>query len=236
MTLECIKSENPNKYEVDVKGKFNYKALIDTGANASFLSKKVYEKEGLVLNGKSTTIKQAVGSFKTLESTYWMVKNATKKINIKFHVVENFERDIIFGQNAIKSLRLNIKGHLLTLKSAENENLDELKFDNETLDIGDDKTREYVNEVKKICEDFQEIFSTESKVDSIDYEHSIELLENHNSFSCPKYRRSIEDDIIIEEKVKEFLDRDMIVESRSRYVSPVVLVKKKNGDVRFCID
>ena len=41
---------------------------------------------------------------------------------------------------------------------------------------------------------------------------------------------------VVDSQLDEMLDRGLIQESSSPWASPVVLVKKKNGDVRFCID
>lgn len=49
-------------------------------------------------------------------------------------------------------------------------------------------------------------------------------------------RRSIRDKSIIESEVKKMLDQKVIAPSNSPWSSPVVIVTKKNGDVRFCCD
>ncbi|KZR98563.1 Uncharacterized protein APZ42_005953, partial [Daphnia magna] len=40
----------------------------------------------------------------------------------------------------------------------------------------------------------------------------------------------------LEDKVQEMLEADVIRYSHSPWASPVVLVEKKNGEVRFCVD
>ena len=40
----------------------------------------------------------------------------------------------------------------------------------------------------------------------------------------------------IEKQVKELLEHDLIEEGTGAWSSPAVLVKKKSGDWRFCID
>jgi hypothetical protein len=50
------------------------------------------------------------------------------------------------------------------------------------------------------------------------------------------YRLSHCEQNIVKTKVDELLDAGIIKESESDYASPVILVKKKNGDSRLCID
>ena len=41
---------------------------------------------------------------------------------------------------------------------------------------------------------------------------------------------------ILEDNIKDLLNRDLIIPLSSGWASPVILVKKKDGGVRFCID
>lgn len=53
---------------------------------------------------------------------------------------------------------------------------------------------------------------------------------------CKPYRLSHKENEIVNEKIKDLLDAGIIRESFSEYASPVVLIKKKGGDYRLCID
>ena len=50
------------------------------------------------------------------------------------------------------------------------------------------------------------------------------------------YRLSIYERQIVKDKISEMLQAGIIKESQSEYASPIVLVKKKNGDYRMCVD
>ena len=58
----------------------------------------------------------------------------------------------------------------------------------------------------------------------------------HRPIYTPPYRRSPKDHEILTEQTQKLLHRDIIEPSTSPWCSPVVLVKKKDGDTRFCVD
>lgn len=50
------------------------------------------------------------------------------------------------------------------------------------------------------------------------------------------YRLAYSEKKIVAKKINELLDSNIIRESSSEYASPIILVKKKNGDFRLCVD
>lgn len=50
------------------------------------------------------------------------------------------------------------------------------------------------------------------------------------------YRRNYKDTEDITNEIKEMLDKNIIRESISPFASSVVLIKKKDGSLRFCVD
>lgn len=67
------------------------------------------------------------------------------------------------------------------------------------------------------------------------YQHRIETGEASPVVSCD-YRRSFVENEAIKTEVKKMLAAGVIVPSTSGWRSPVVLIKKPNGELRFCID
>lgn len=53
---------------------------------------------------------------------------------------------------------------------------------------------------------------------------------------CKPYRLSHKESEIVNEKVQDLLNAGIVRESMSEYASPVVLVRKKGGDYRLCVD
>lgn len=67
-------------------------------------------------------------------------------------------------------------------------------------------------------------------------EHGIELKEGSQPFSIRPYRNSFEKKNEIKKLILEMLDSAVIRPSSSPFASPILLVKKKDGSWRFCID
>ncbi|CAF1504501.1 unnamed protein product [Adineta ricciae] len=65
--------------------------------------------------------------------------------------------------------------------------------------------------------------------------HAIET-GTHPPVYAPPYRVSYKDEQIQKEEIDKLLQQGIIQESKSPWSSPIVLVRKKDGSVRFCID
>ena len=65
--------------------------------------------------------------------------------------------------------------------------------------------------------------------------HNIRTIP-HEPISRGPYRCSPKEKQAIEKQIKEMLDANIIRESKSPYASPVVMVVKANGQMRFCVD
>lgn len=147
-----------------------------------------------------------------------------------------------------KSVRLykNTKlGFIDSVEVKRDENLRHIDSNNElesqndlhSLKIGDSIPSTQAQEVKDLLNEFQDVFSR-NKLDigcCNQVKHHI-IVEN-----VPPIRQQIRRvPLGLEEKVDELVDdlvkKDVIRESNSAWNSPIVVVKKKSGDIRLCID
>ena len=67
-------------------------------------------------------------------------------------------------------------------------------------------------------------------------DHKIPLLEGAQPFCLRPHRYNPAQKIEIETQIRDMLEKGWIQESTSPYSSPVLLVKKKTGDWRLCVD
>ena len=66
-------------------------------------------------------------------------------------------------------------------------------------------------------------------------EHGINL-NDESAFRVRTRRVPPADLRDLQDHIQNLLDHDIIRESKSRYASPIVLVRKKNGTLRMCVD
>jgi Reverse transcriptase (RNA-dependent DNA polymerase) len=99
--------------------------------------------------------------------------------------------------------------------------------------IGDDKQRE---QILKILWKYGKLFdiSEPSKIDMV-LKNAIDT-GTHRPIHTPPYRKSNKDQETLRKETDKLLKNGIIEHSTSPWSSPVVLVKKKDGTTRFCVD
>ena len=67
-------------------------------------------------------------------------------------------------------------------------------------------------------------------------DHKIDLLPDSKPLHYPVYRLTFAEFEALKKQMADLLDKEFIEPSKSPYGCPVLFVKKKEGDLRFCID
>ncbi|KAK3739967.1 hypothetical protein QZH41_009486, partial [Actinostola sp. cb2023] len=125
--------------------------------------------------------------------------------------------------------------------SDEEGNVDLLKIDyvndEEYLDkvkIGPDINEEQRKQVQKLLMKYEDIFTGEPGSTNL-VNHKIELTTTQpirqRPYAIPYAKKQA-----VKEEVEKMLQMGIIEPSNSAYNSPIVLVRKKDGTIRFCID
>ncbi len=90
--------------------------------------------------------------------------------------------------------------------------------------------------IKKVLNNHAAAFSrNDLDIGRTEIEHHIEL-SNSQPFKSRAYRIPTSQVKIVDEHVNEMLSSGVIRPSSSNYSSPIVLVKKADGSIRFCVD
>lgn len=92
--------------------------------------------------------------------------------------------------------------------------------------------------ISNVLQEFKDIFEEPKALPPIrkNHDHKIPLLEGSNPINQRPYRYAVYQKNEIDRMVQELLDAGTIQPSSSSYASPVVLVKKKDGSWRLCVD
>ena len=114
---------------------------------------------------------------------------------------------------------------------------------NKETTLHESNTNEYSNdkvEQESFIQSFKDCFSdsipNELPPKRDDDDHRIDLIPRSSPPNRPPYRLSHAQQEEILTQVNELLDKGMVRPSSSPYCSPVLLVQKKDGSYRMCID
>jgi len=92
-------------------------------------------------------------------------------------------------------------------------------------------------EIATLLEEFADVFAKPDKLPpQRTYDHSIPLFPGSIPVNSRPYRYSPLHKDEIERQIKELLTARLISHSTSPFASPVLLVQKKDGSWRFCVD
>lgn len=103
--------------------------------------------------------------------------------------------------------------------------------------IGTHLNKKEIFSLKQLISKYADVFATTQQHVGITniYEHKIELKDTTPVYTQP-YRSSYAQMEIITKQIDELLAANLVRPSRSRYASPIVLVKKNDGTYRCCFD
>lgn len=160
--------------------------------------------------------------------------------NITLLVVPNntMRPSVILGRDVLRVLEYTLQKKQDQLEACVEEILN--------IDISDEGRQDKVLDINPelpmpVQVEARELFEKEylqperPKVPAVDAELKLALKE-HQPFSMVPRRLSCVERDILRKLLNDLLERGIIRASESEYSSPVVLVKKKNGEYRMCID
>lgn len=247
-------------YMLDVSIKFpngesiDAQALVDTGSPVSlikstvvpFVSGVVPPKSDLVgINGSKLNV---VDQF----DANILHTDLDAPINLCFHVVPNnvMRNDCLLGRNFLSHPRVNLNVSdscfEVSFKKIDNISFAEILSVNYTdhnrddadisLNIENTLSDNIKTKIKKIYEEsYVNHESVASTTDNYRPEIRI-ILKNDKQFYFRPRRLSFFEKGCLQKMLDDMLNKGIIRRSNSEYSSPIVLVKKKNGDLRMCVD
>lgn len=247
--INCLAKVNLKLTEVNIKGK-TIKALIDTGASCSVIKDSIARQLGCNFVPYSSVL-EGIGNGKLyiFAQVTAPVKFDDICLEIEFYVARDgdFYYDCLIGRNAIQypdiAVILDSSGCRLTrtclplskcvINHVSNSLDDEMVQLNESISHLDYNLQ---MKIKNVFEKFPSVLPLQNHIGTVKTgEMHLRLKKDEIIYYRPYRLAPVE-----REKVKEMIDdllkKNIIRESDSPYASPVLLVKKKDGSDRMCID
>lgn len=223
-------------------GNLNLVAIFDSGAECSVIRESIAAK----LPGKridTVNYLKGLGQFTvvSLSTLTTVCVIDSLRIELVFHIVPDYEicSDMLIGMNLVDNTNLSVlvNSHGATLvrqpvvyhmrSSSE-------KFDKINCDLTDD---DQIKELKILLNKFEHLFIRgypRTRVNTGELE--IRLKDENKCVERRPYRLSPVERQKVRDIVSELLEHNIIRESKSPFSSPIILVKKKNGEDRMCVD
>ncbi|UYV73181.1 hypothetical protein LAZ67_10002104 [Cordylochernes scorpioides] len=204
-------------------------SFIDTGSTISLMSCSLLKQHKLKLNVNDRIKIKQVDSFAyTLGSVEVFLKIHSKLVGCKLHVVKNFSYPLL--------IRLDVAGKIGLIIDTKDKAV--YVKGNECFYISPETHLPSVQqkELNQLLKENQALFSQhETDIGRIAVQHKIHTIE-HPPISCRPYRRPLAEYDEIKRQVEELSKKGLIRESQSPWAFPVMLVSKKDGSQRMCID
>ncbi|GFT05187.1 retrovirus-related Pol polyprotein from transposon 412 [Trichonephila clavipes] len=217
-------------------------SLVDTGNQVTLMKESVWNQlgspslinSGNILTGFGLSKTHVIGSFNSTVS----IDN--QNFPVKTNVVRNHSMnfDIIIGCNLIKQANLTITPDSVMFSKPQIEVSDAspqpfvlaITDDIPKFDIGPEIPKQTRNDVEALL-----VCYRPNKIKTTDIELSITVTDDKPIYHSPRRLPFTERDIV-DKQIDEWIQNGVIEPCSSAYASQVLVVLKKDGSPRVCID
>lgn len=192
-------------------------------------------KSGTSYNGKIYVDGSIRGEF---GKEYYLLPGEYELSNGSGHVlIQNLSsNDLTFDNNSLITRATAIIKNIsnvcsLKLMDASVDNCDD------NINCGDVITDGQKQKLQELLTEYKDCFSKNLR--DLGFTHVTEMtinLKDAEPVVYRPYRMSYSERKVVQEMVQEMIDANIVRESNSPYASPIVLVKKKTGEKRLCVD
>lgn len=224
-----------NRKQVWLENKW-VSAVVDTGSDINVMEYSEYQRIGspelkpdsTSFKGVGNLLSESIGQFKTVLT--W----DDLEFEINVHVAEEnvMPVEFILGFEFLEGLEVSFKNNTIHISKPVREVhiLTKLVVDEDELDFSNISDSRYINEVMLLISNYKPNVSAESPV-------SMKILLHDENPVVLGSRRMPQIELDeIDRQLNNWLDEGIIRNSQSDYSSPIVLVQKKDGTKRICID
>lgn len=251
ISTKCVKNKpevSKSVNTVSVKPKRSVKVLIDnvkltalfdSGSDISAIRSDVFYDNfnNITLTKKIINI-SGIGcsSVESLGMFSGKVTVNDVDVDLDFHIIPSsaMKYEALVGEDLLSQVSVSLSDNEVVIYKKEEDRLlmqiDLVSSKDDAVDVTNIENKDCQEKVKKMIECY---FPEKTK--SVDIKMKIVLKDEEPIYSSPR-RLSIEEKQIVEKQMQEWLNEEIIRESCSDFSSPIVLVKKKNGETRICCD
>lgn len=236
-------SDSKDKFYKTIKvNEFEHTAFIDTGSSCSLISLALAKKFNLRMCPITSPItlqgfqKDSIETVSSLVTVNLKIDSVIVQ-NVELYVLKELSGcEILIGRNVTERTDIMYSriGKILKFDyAAEYVQFCEVVADPDFVIDTDSQHAKLLTLFKNYKECVASSIKELGKVNN--HEMEINLSDTKPVYFRP-YRASNSDRKIIRDMVNELLEHGIIRESNSPYASPALLVSKKNGEKRLCID
>ena len=227
-------------------------ALIDSGASCSLISYRFAQERKIPWNIRihggsyvsagnnlldvvgETELSIGFGKAK-VTGKFLVAKNLTQEVIIGYDLLKENKGDLMFSENQFR-----IQGECIPLCSNTRAQVNSVEEKSRPSDMvvmdKEHLTLDQVKALKKLIDDYEDVFSkNDGDLGKAEFIHRIEL-NSDTPIKSRAYRIPYVQKAVVEEEIAKMLKIGVIQRSNSDWSSPIVLVKKKDNTVRFCVD
>ena len=148
-------------------------------------------------------------------------------------IVNNTNKFIKIYRHGLLAKITGIQNNVSTVNSVIKNNHSKDKLNLNDLDV----PQQYRSKIEKLVLQNQDLFA--NKDSELGHTETVKMqvdVGNNEPIKMRPYRTPIKNREVIDKAIDEMLDADVIRRSRSPWSFPVVIVDKKDGSKRFCVD
>ena len=161
------------------------------------------------------------------------VSTLAKDRSLPILVVNNTNKFIKIHRHGLLAKISGIQNTVMQVNSAMQQENGDSKLNLSDLDV----SPQYRSQIEKLIIKNQDLFS--NKDSELGHTETVKMhidTGNNEPIKMRPYRTPIKNREIIDKAINEMIDADVIRRSRSPWSFPVVIVDKKDGSKRFCVD
>ncbi|CAB3248007.1 unnamed protein product [Arctia plantaginis] len=148
-------------------------------------------------------------------------------------LIQNVSKELIYLEKGTLLTRIRPVEHVMSINALNVENYESATLINcdQSLTAGE------FEQLRCLLKQYQGCFSSGLK--DLGFTNIVEMvieLEDSRPVVYRPYRLSYSERDLVRSMVQEMIESGIICESKSPYASPILLVKKKTGEKRLCVD